>query len=99
MIIESDGNGGWFLLGVDDLNASVHITPEWCDEMWVHQFKHKHSPAFNTLRWHIGNGTGTADVIGDLFAEAIRVTGRRTKPAKRDTTAMREWAKEQRANR
>ncbi len=95
MIVESDGNGGWFLQGVDHLNASVHITPEWCDEMERHQ---PGSPGFNRLRYLIDRDAGNAADIAAAYGD-MQTTRRAARSVRRDTTALREWAKGKRANR
>ncbi len=101
MIVESDGNGGWFLQGVDHLNASVHLTVEWCAEYERHQIKPYgvNNSGFNWLQFLVTGGTSDPDEIRTAFVDMQSSRPVKPKPMKRDTTQLREWAKGKRANR
>ncbi len=99
MIIESDGNGGWFLYGIDSLNASVHLTVEWCDEYERHQIRPygKNNPGFNRLKFLVGSGNADPATVRSAFADMQTSRTVMPKPKKRDTTQLHEWNKERRA--
>jgi len=92
MIIEPDGNGGWFVDGVDSLNASIHLTESWLVEYEEHQ-----GPQHG-LRHLLATGSTDADRVRDGLRNAL--TGRR--PGRQRmvrSQQLRDWKKEKRANR
>ena len=70
MTVEPDGTGGWFVHW--QAGTFFHVTSEWCDQMWRHQYKKRPSPAFNYMRYLVEEGSGTAEIIGELFGQAQR---------------------------
>ena len=65
---------GWFVQWsqVGRQAGYVHLTSEWCNEMYQHQIKPNkvYNPAFNRLRYMLQHGQGTADEISEVFSEA-----------------------------
>ena len=87
MIIESDGDGGWFITDIDHLHASVHLTEEWLDEYERHQGEQPR------LRWLLKSGGDvTQDDVKRTFAGRREAAKRRAPDA-----ALREWRRGRRA--
>lgn len=80
---------GWFVrFEVGGVTAYAHLTPEWCDEMYIHQIKPQicklcpnpdtsFAVAWNRLHHAVCNG-GSTEKIAELFAEAYgQIVGQR----------------------
>ena len=91
MIVEPDGHGGWFIQGVDALNASIHLTKTWLDE-----FEHHQGPQ-PQLRWLLDRQS-TADDIAREVRSVVQNRQQTIRGRQPRSPELKTW-REQRANR